>query len=207
MLHNNDTLVDPGFVTELVKAAVAAPTVGILGAKIFYYDFEIRKDVIWFAGGVVHWWCRSVLEHLYTEGAVETYTRNPVSVQWVTGSAMMIRTFTIDQISLLDSAYFFGNEDVDYCLKAGRRGLKVVHVPTAFIWHKVGASRKKNDPGMANLSPHHQLLRQNAPMTAYVYHLMLLPFILLQWGFIFLIRHRDRRTMKAFASYLRNLLS
>ena len=38
------------------EAAEADPGAGILGPKIYYYDFDGRKDVIWTAGGKMRWW-------------------------------------------------------------------------------------------------------------------------------------------------------
>ena len=206
LILNNDTVVAPGFLTELVKAAESDPHIAILGPKIFYYDFKGRKDVIWFAGGAVHWWRPAILQRLYTDDSSVQGPSGPVTIDWVTGSAMMIRSSIIEQISLFDSRYFFGNEDVDYCLKARRHGLTVVYVPTAVIWHKVGASRKKWDPGFANLAPHYRLIRQNAPTLARMYHLMLMPFILLQWGLAFLTRHRDKETLTRFIFNIKRLI-
>src|SRR4030043_230907 len=36
----------------------------------------------------------------------------------------------------LDSRYFFGWEDVDLCVRAAKKGFKVLYVPTSVIWHK-----------------------------------------------------------------------
>ena len=51
LLLNNDTVVAPDFLDELVKVAESSDEIGIVGPKIYYYDFEGHKYVIWFAGG------------------------------------------------------------------------------------------------------------------------------------------------------------
>ena len=38
LLLNNDTIVDPKFLTELVNVAESNPKAGILGPKIYYYN-------------------------------------------------------------------------------------------------------------------------------------------------------------------------
>ena len=48
LLLNNDTLVDEHMLEVLVETMGQQPTVGILGAKIFYDD---RRNILWFAGG------------------------------------------------------------------------------------------------------------------------------------------------------------
>ena len=51
VLLNNDTVVHPEFLTELVKASKTRESAGFFGPKIYYYnDGNGRKDVISFAG-------------------------------------------------------------------------------------------------------------------------------------------------------------
>jgi GT2 family glycosyltransferase len=37
---------------------------------------------------------------------------------------------------MLDERFFFGWEDVDLCVRAARKGFKVLFVPESRIWHK-----------------------------------------------------------------------
>lgn len=52
LLLNNDTVVHPGFLTELILEGEYNKDVGILGPKIYYYD---NPDVIWSAGCKISW--------------------------------------------------------------------------------------------------------------------------------------------------------
>ena len=188
LLLNNDTVVAPDFLDELVSVAEADPRIGILGPKIYYYDFHGRKDVIWAAGGKVRWWHPWVYDGIGTnEHDVPQYNRLD-SVDWVSGSAMMVKRGTVETLSYLDPRYFFGNEDVEYCIRARKRGLKVVYVPTARVWHKVGKSRKKRGPRFSDLPPYYRLLRRNFSAMAYAYHLLLLPLLLFHRGIFWMIR-------------------
>ena len=47
LLLNNDTVVDPEFLTELVKVAEADPAIGITGGKIYYYDNPGQLQFVW----------------------------------------------------------------------------------------------------------------------------------------------------------------
>ena len=51
LLLNNDTVVDKDFLIEMVKVAESDEKIGIVGSKIYYYDYKGRDDVIWVAGG------------------------------------------------------------------------------------------------------------------------------------------------------------
>jgi GT2 family glycosyltransferase len=53
---------------------------------------------------------------------------------------MLIKKRVIQDVGLLDPIFFFGWEDADFCLKVKRKGYDVLYVPTAKIWHKIGAS-------------------------------------------------------------------
>jgi len=55
LLLNNDTVVDPRFLSELIKVGESDEKIGILGSKIYYYNYNGRDDVIWFLGGKINW--------------------------------------------------------------------------------------------------------------------------------------------------------
>jgi GT2 family glycosyltransferase len=209
LLLNNDTVVAPNFLDELVRVAESEANIGIVGAKIYYYDFEGRKDVIWFAGGKIEWWRRWIYPHIGWQADDLPHYQRTADVEWVSGAAMMIRASLITELSLLDSHYFLGNEDIEYCLKTRRRGFRIVYVPTARIWHKVGTSRNKgnapakgHEPSFVNLPSYYRLIRRNFSLPIYIYHLLLLPAILGQWGISYVLKRRDKRTLVAFIKTL-----
>jgi len=197
ILLNNDTIVASDFLNELINIAESDSKIGIVGPKLYYYDFEGRKDIIWAAGGRIMKWRRWIYEAIgWNDEDLPKY-QDVKEVDWISGSAMMIKRSVINKIAYLDSDYFFGDEDVDYCLKARRHGFKIVYAPTAKVWHKVGKSRNKADAtknrlelSLVSLYSHYRLIRKNFPLLVYVYHLLILPAILLQWGFSYLVKRR-----------------
>lgn len=133
LLLNNDTIVEPDFLKELVKVGESDKKNGILGPVI--YDYQSKK--IHFAGGKINW--------LYTKGIhlteifnLQFSIFNPVD--YVTGACLLIKREVIEKIGLMDEDYFLYFEDVDWCLKASRAGYKCVLVPNSKIWHKVSSS-------------------------------------------------------------------
>ncbi|MBN2099795.1 MAG: glycosyltransferase family 2 protein [Dehalococcoidia bacterium] len=177
-LLNNDTTVAPDILDEMVKAAESDPGVGLLGPKIYFYDFDGRKDVIWTAGGKIRWWHPWVYDAFgHNDDDLPRY-QEPRTVHWVSGAAMMIRREVIDKIGLLDSGYFFGTEDVEYSLKARAHGFKCLYVPTARVWHKVGRSRSRRVPSFADLPDYYRLLRRNFPKAVCAYHLLISPVLI-----------------------------
>lgn len=138
LLLNNDTVVDPAFLTELVSVADSDHTIGIEGAKVYYYDFPNRLHTV---GGKVYWWL-GIIRH-YGDREDDRRFDQATERDFVYATAMLIRREVMDRISLLDSTFFFGIEEYDYCARAAKAGFKVVYVPNSKVWHKVGASRKK----------------------------------------------------------------
>lgn len=65
------------------------------------------------------------------------------SVDWVQGSAMMIRKETVDKIGLLDERFFMYFEDADWCKRFWEVGYKVVYYPKAQMAHYYHRSSKK----------------------------------------------------------------
>jgi GT2 family glycosyltransferase len=204
LLLNNDMVVAPDFLDELVRVAESEAEIGIVGPKIYYYDFEGRNDVIWCAGGEIRW-CRPWIYRGigWNDDDLPQY-QGIASVEWVSGAAMMLKSSIIGGLSFLNSQYFFGNEDVEYCLRARKHGFKIVYVPAARAWHKVGASSdmlrysKKHEPGPANLHSYYRFIKRNFSPPVYVYHLLLLPILLLQWGISYLVKRRDKATLVEF---------
>ncbi len=136
LLLNDDTEVDPGFLTMLIEVAESRPDAGMLGPKIYNFD---EPENVWFAGA--HFDRKTC--KVTTTGFDQTYNcegNNLVESDYVTGCALLIKKEALEKIGLLDERFFLYWEDVDWglrCIKAGLKNLIVTH---SHIWHKVSAS-------------------------------------------------------------------
>lgn len=137
---NNDTIVHPDAVSELLRAAEHQPRVGILGPKIYYID---NPQVIWYAGARQRW---GVLAATDTgRGKVDWGQFNTVrEVDFVFGAAMFVRRTVFEKIGLFDEHFFLYLEDLDFCLRARAAGFSLLFVPQALVWHKGSASLAHN---------------------------------------------------------------
>jgi len=63
---------------------------------------------------------------------------------WVSGGAMIIRKKLFCELGGFDEKYFMYFEDVDLCLRAKKKGWKVVVQPEAKVFHKSGQSFTDN---------------------------------------------------------------
>lgn len=65
-------------------------------------------------------------------------------VDWITGAFLAIDRDVINDIGELDEHYFMYYEEVDWCLRAKKRGWKVVYSPLPSITHKSPMAAKKD---------------------------------------------------------------
>lgn len=200
LIMNNDMVVDANFLDELVRVAKGNEKIGLVGPKIYYYDYKGRKDVIWSAGGSIRRWSVKISHQIGEDDDDLPSYQAVTSVDWINGAALLIKKQLAEGVGLLDPWYFFANVDVEYCLRARKHGFKVIYVPTAKLWHKVGVSAKKAHITYADPSSYYHLIKQYFPLYVYVYHLSLLPALLFRWAVLYLVKHRDRHALRRFVS-------
>jgi GT2 family glycosyltransferase len=139
LLLNNDVVLHPGMIGELVSAAEAEASGGniaAVGPKIYYHAQPQR---LWFAGGVLSLWRGWPHHRGLRQDDLGQYDRQ-VDVDYLTGCALFIRTAVLDEVGLLDSGFAMYAEDADWCFRARGRGYRLVYAPKARLWHKVSAS-------------------------------------------------------------------
>lgn len=140
LLLNNDTIVAPDFLDQLIGGAETKPEIGLVNPKILYYD---PADRIWYAGGSykLGW---SFARHLGVHRVDNGKYNRVREVSFVTGCALLVKTEVVRKIGLLDEVFFFGFEDLDWCVRAMREGFRALYVPSAVVWHREGYVTKKN---------------------------------------------------------------
>jgi len=132
LLLNNDTTVAPDFLAEMVKIAESDPLIGIAGPKIYFYDAPNKIQSV---GAQIDWSNGQSFSVGHNEIDMGQFD-NIREVDWVYGCALLIKRTTIEDIGLLDPAYFAYVEEVDWCVRCKKSGHKVVFIPQAKIWHK-----------------------------------------------------------------------
>jgi len=135
-LLNNDTVVPPSLISELVKFLTDHSKAGIAGPMI---HFENPKGVIWGAGGQVSTWWGLVRHRGIREKDIGQFSEAS-KVDYVSGAAMMVRTPVFSKIGLLDPDLPMYFEDTDFCFRARKKGFEVWYIPTAPLIHLVSVA-------------------------------------------------------------------
>jgi GT2 family glycosyltransferase len=137
---NNDTVVDPSFLAELLTAAETLSRAAIVSPKIYFWDWP---DKLWWAGGRFNLW--SGIPRHRGRKQVDTGQFDVVrEIDWATGCAALIRCDVLHRVGLFDETFFGNVEDLDLSLRVRQAGYRIYYAPKAKLWHKEGADYRKN---------------------------------------------------------------
>lgn len=141
LLLNNDTVVLPDFLDNLMEGIDKYRNLGALIGKIHYFS---EPDVLWYAGGSVDLLKGKVSQHGMGKKDIGQYDVSK-EVGFVTGCMMLIPTAVIKHIGVLDEKFFLYSEDLEYSLRISKFGYKMYYNPTSVIYHKVGSSSGREE--------------------------------------------------------------
>ena len=151
---NQDVVVCPGWLDELVIEADKNPQVGIVGPRILDQQFRILE-----AGGIIFQQAHAAHRGRGSTPEDDRYNFS-CDVDYVSGCAMLVRTSLWHQLGGLDTQYapaYF--DDVDICLRARKSGWRVRYAPLSCIVHFEGTSMGVNEHDFSSLK-HFQLINR-----------------------------------------------
>jgi hypothetical protein len=146
-------------IPRMLRYIEAHTDVGILGPKLLNINGEYQSSCFRFYSprtilarrtpfGKTSWGKRELSRFLIHGGlppekgpAAEML--NPVSVDWIMGSAMLVRRAALQEVGPMSEDYFMYFEDVDWCRSFWEKGWKVIYYPGAFLYHYHFQSSKK----------------------------------------------------------------
>ena len=141
LLVNSDVTVPPDCTARLVEALAAEPGAGIAGPTLLARDTPDRIDSAGLLFDVTS-------GRMQMRLAGERLTSAPVAIgaaDAVSGCLMLIERQVFGHIGVLDDHYFFGFEDLDFCLRARAAGIGTVVSP-ARAYHARAQSLPSRSP-------------------------------------------------------------
>ena len=128
--------------------------VGMVGPKLLNVNDTIQQSCFRFYTPLTvicrrtflgqTFWGKKVLDKFLM---VDVFKKNkitePIPVDWLMGSAMMIRKSDLKKVGVFDEKFFMYFEDVDWARRFWENGLKVVYFPEARMYHYHFQSSKK----------------------------------------------------------------
>lgn len=143
-LLNSDTIVDPDFLTKLVRFLEQHPKVGAVCPIVYFargsefhaksYTTQEKGTVIWFGGGRVD---RHNLHafHAFVDEVDRGQVHNSDAEDFLTGCCMLIRREVLEKVSGFDDRYFLYLEDVELSSRIEAAGYRLGLAADAKIWH------------------------------------------------------------------------
>jgi GT2 family glycosyltransferase len=124
---NNDILLEPGCLSELMSAVQSDPQIGAAGPAFLSWS-----------GDEPNYYMKG--KHPDLIPAMRAMSPLPVEVDWVEGSFLMVRRHIVETVGPLNPHFFLFWEEADFCRRVRYLGKKVVIVPSARVRHYGGAT-------------------------------------------------------------------
>ena len=149
LLINSDCEVYSDSINKLTEYMDKNPRVAVAGPKIINSDGSVQyscRRFPSFFGAAAH----TVLTHIYPGNPIsrkymmtDVCRDRPFSVDWVSGSCMIIRRQSLEETGPLDENYFMYVEDIDICYRMWQNGWEVHYMPYSEVLHHIGGSSRK----------------------------------------------------------------
>ena len=138
LLLNNDTIVKPDFLLNLVDVIENDNKIGVVQPKIIFADSKkLQSTGTYFTS----------TGFLYHTG----YNKDPNLAKYnkrkeifsANGSCMLIKREVIEKVGLFDKDFFLYFEETDFCWRVWLTGYKIIYEPKAAILHKGSRATKR----------------------------------------------------------------
>jgi len=142
---NSDTIVTAGALDGLIAYADTRPDAAVFGPKLLNEDGSLQYSCRSFPNLGTGFFRNTPLGRLFPANRFSNdYLlkdwdhASPRDVDWVSGSALMIRRAMLLDLGGFDEKFFMYCEDVDLCYRAHLLGARVAYFPGAVIYHMIG---------------------------------------------------------------------
>jgi GT2 family glycosyltransferase len=135
LLLNNDTTVDPNFLTEMMYGAARSKDVGMIQPLMYRMN---DTDIIDSTGHVLRWGL--VIDRSNGLPRHREYSEGLIGCS---GAAGLYRISMLNEIGLFDETYDSGFEDSELSWRAYKAGWRTAYDPDAIVYHKRSTSLNK----------------------------------------------------------------
>jgi len=140
LLLNQDTIVEPDFLSKLVSMAETDSTIAACQSLMMLWH---KKDLINSYGNALHY-----LGFGYAGGYLSkkpelsiAQLNQAVDVGYASGGCVLYRMSALERVGLFDEEFFAYHEDLDLSWKLRLAGYRVVLAPSSVIYHNYEFSR------------------------------------------------------------------
>jgi N-acetylglucosaminyl-diphospho-decaprenol L-rhamnosyltransferase len=147
LLLNSDAVVLPDTLQQLIDFADDHPRAGIVGAQCLNPDGTFQASFNPFPSllseGLLLFGLASRFYSPYFPSGAPEESQHNRQCDWVGGACLMAKRSVLDEIGLLDEAYFMYVEETDWCYRVVQAGWKVFYCADAQVIHYGGQSASR----------------------------------------------------------------
>ena len=134
LLLNNDTVLHPEALRTLTRYLQNHPDAAACGPRLVNADGSVQPFTYGRDPDIGHLVVRGFLA-LVGRSIHDWQVSTALDVDWVAGTAMLVRKAAIDAVGPLDEGFFMYFEDVEWCRRFRAGGWRVAYVPEAEVLH------------------------------------------------------------------------
>ena len=127
---NNDTVVTPNFISEMVKVMETDKKIAICQSLLLKPDGSVDSS-------------GDFIDHLGVVYNSKTKIDEIREVSSARGASMLVRSDIFEKLDGFDQKFFITFEDVDLCWRSWILGYRVLIIPTSIVYHEGGITIKK----------------------------------------------------------------
>lgn len=144
LVLNNDTVVAPTMLSELVNVMETTPNAGIVGPMMYCNEpmttlFAAGSFVDWHNGKLIHRGLFQPEDAFASRGV-------PESVDFICGCGLLGNRRVFKELGGFNASYYLNFEDVEFAMRVREMGLGVRYTPRATLWHRVSATLGQGSP-------------------------------------------------------------
>lgn len=148
LLNDDLEVISPDWIESLLEHA-QRPAIGAVGAQLLYPDGRIQHagivlGLVGAAGHVFHGMPSAEIGYCGYSHLLRNYSA-------VTGAVLATRMSVLRELGGFDEALAVDYNDVDFCLRAGARGLRIVYTPFCKLYHFEGSTVKRTTQNPAEV--------------------------------------------------------
>lgn len=142
LILNDDIIIKKDSIEKLFEYIKKNPAVGIVGPQLLNFSETFQISCFRFVTPLTILYRRTPLGSLgFAKKHLDRYLMKDFDhsetqeVDWILGSAMLVRRSAVSKVGEIDKRFTYYFEDTDWCRRFWENGFKVVYFPDSQMYH------------------------------------------------------------------------
>ena len=148
LLLNPDTLILDGAIDRMIDWMNGHPDVGCAGCQVFETETVIQRTCFSDPGPRKILFVETGLHRIFAQSRFFGFPeygwwdrQSEMDVDVVSGMFMLVPRHVLDEVGMMDEAFFVYSEEADWCRRIRQAGYRCVFTPAARIMHRDGGGK------------------------------------------------------------------